>query len=128
MDDLRSKNEGSVDEVQTLKRKIRILLIIILVLLALLMILGYFLIDCMSECGYLIPITGPSITETTAPSETAVGIQTLPPQVTKTPTKTPTITPTMTPTKTFTPTPDLNATATAACSDFMEQFPGTPCP
>ena len=26
------------------------------------------------------------------------------------------------------PTPDLGATATAACAEFMSQFPGTPCP
>jgi hypothetical protein len=26
------------------------------------------------------------------------------------------------------PTPDLAATATAACAEFMSQFPGTPCP
>jgi len=25
-------------------------------------------------------------------------------------------------------TPDVGATATAACADFLSQFPGTPCP
>lgn len=25
-------------------------------------------------------------------------------------------------------TPDVGATATAACADFISQFPGTPCP
>ena len=32
------------------------------------------------------------------------------------------------PTATPPPTPDLGATATAACGDFRSKFPGTPCP
>ena len=35
---------------------------------------------------------------------------------------------TATPTASPTVPPDLDATATAACSDFRNQFPGTPCP
>ena len=31
-------------------------------------------------------------------------------------------------TPTLSPTPDVGATATAACGSFNEQFPGTPCP
>jgi hypothetical protein len=34
----------------------------------------------------------------------------------------------LTPSPTFTETPDIGATATAACGDFESQFPGTPCP
>ncbi len=34
----------------------------------------------------------------------------------------------LTPTPTFTATPDIGATATAACGSFQSQFPGTPCP
>lgn len=39
-----------------------------------------------------------------------------------------TATPTPTETATATITPDFAATATSACGDFLEQFPGTPCP
>jgi len=35
---------------------------------------------------------------------------------------------TPTETATATSTPDFAATATSACGDFLEQFPGTPCP
>ncbi len=31
-------------------------------------------------------------------------------------------------TETPSPTPDIGATATAACAAFRQQFPGTPCP
>jgi hypothetical protein len=34
----------------------------------------------------------------------------------------------LTPSPTGTATPDLGATATAACGEFESQFPGTPCP
>ena len=36
--------------------------------------------------------------------------------------------PTQPPSATETPTPDTGATATAACSDWLNQFPLTPCP
>ncbi len=34
----------------------------------------------------------------------------------------------LTPSPTVTETPDIGATATAACGAFESQFPGTPCP
>jgi hypothetical protein len=34
----------------------------------------------------------------------------------------------LTPSPTVTATPNLGATATAACGEFEAQFPGTPCP
>ena len=34
----------------------------------------------------------------------------------------------LTPSPTITATPDIGATATAACGSFESQFPGTPCP
>jgi hypothetical protein len=34
----------------------------------------------------------------------------------------------LTPSPTITSTPNLGATATAACGEFESQFPGTPCP
>ena len=34
----------------------------------------------------------------------------------------------LTPSPTITETPDIGATATAACATFETQFPGTPCP
>lgn len=39
-----------------------------------------------------------------------------------------TVTPTPTATSTPSATPDIQATGTAACQAFAEEFPGTPCP
>jgi len=104
MDELRSRSESSPDEIRSLQRTVRILLVIILILVALSLTLGYCSYSCINE---------PKCPVET-PTETSLPVITLPPQQTHTPTKT--------------PTPDLNATATAACSQFMDQFPGTPCP
>jgi hypothetical protein len=118
MNDLRSISDGQKNEISSLKRTIRILIVVILILIALSLTLGYCSYSCINEPAC--PLG--------TPTGTPLPMMTLPPQNTITPTITSEGTLTVTPTITHTPTPNLNATATAACSKFMDQFPGTPCP
>ena len=110
MAELRSNVEGPNAEIRSLKRRIRILLVIIVILILLSLTLGYCSYSCNQEPKC--PVE--------KPTETARPIITLPPEDSETPP--------IPPTTTQSPTPDLDATATAACSDFMDEFPGTPCP
>jgi hypothetical protein len=118
MDNLRSGVEGESKEVRALKRTIRILLVIILILIGLSLTLGYCSYNCINDTDCTMG----------TPTETSLPDFTLPPELTKMPTETMEATSTSTPTETKLPTPDFGATATQACSDFMDEFPGTPCP